>query len=120
MITTSAAVREVCVVEGGRERERAESEDKVKREKRQAAADRAKKKQNGNDEGDSGGGEEDAIATSSKNRGCGSSSGSDSEKFGSKISRAIAKSIRGKRSSNSKNGSKRNSGGRTLQVQGRG
>ena len=41
MIT--AAVREVCMVEGDRARERAEAEDKGKREKRQAGANRAKK-----------------------------------------------------------------------------
>ena len=56
MITTDTAVREVCVVEGDRARERSEAEDKGKREKRQAAADRAKKNQNGNDEVYSGGG----------------------------------------------------------------
>ena len=43
MITTAAAVREVCVVEGDRGRERVEAEDKGKREKRQVAANRVKK-----------------------------------------------------------------------------
>ena len=45
MITTDTAVRELCVVEGGRARERSEVEDKGKIEKRQAAADRLKKNQ---------------------------------------------------------------------------
>ena len=44
MITTTSSVRELYVVEGGRAKERAKSEDKGKREKRQAAANRAKKK----------------------------------------------------------------------------
>ena len=43
MITTDAAVREVCVVKGDRAREMSEAGDKSKREKRQAAAYRAKK-----------------------------------------------------------------------------
>ena len=50
----------------------------------------------------------------------GSGSGSDSNKVGSKRFCAIDKSRRDKSSSNSKNGSKRNSGGQTLQVQGQG
>ena len=94
--------------------------DKGKKERRQAAADRAKKKRNGNDEGDSGGEEEDSIGLSSGKRGHGSVNGSDSDKVGSKISWAIAKSRRGESSRDIKNGSKRNSGGQTLQVQGRG
>ena len=55
MITTANAVRELCVVERSRARERAKAEDKGKREKKQAASDRAKKKKNMNDEGESGG-----------------------------------------------------------------
>ena len=43
MITTDAAVQEVCMVEGDRPRERSEVEDKGKGEKRQEAADRGKK-----------------------------------------------------------------------------
>ena len=121
MITTDAAVREVCVVEENRAREMSEVEDKGKIEKRQAAADRAKKNQNGNDEGDSGGEEEeDAVAPSSGKIGIGIGSGSDSDKVGTKISRAKSKSRRGESSSDSENMLKRNSGGRTLQVQGRG
>ena len=118
MITTSAAVQEVCMVEGGRAREMYEVEDKGKRERSQAAADRAKKNQNGNDEGDSGGDEKDAIAPSSGKRGRDSGSGSDSDKFCSKRSGAIAKYRRGEIFSDRKNVLKRNSGGRTLQVQG--
>ena len=41
MITTAAAVLEVCVAEGGRAKERKKAEYKGKREKRQAAANRA-------------------------------------------------------------------------------
>ena len=43
MITTAVAVREVCVVEGGRVRERTKAEDKGNNEKRQAVANRVKK-----------------------------------------------------------------------------
>ena len=120
MITTDATVQEVCVVEGGRARERSEVEDKGKREKRQAAAERAKKNKNVNDEGYSGGEEEDAVAPSSGKRGRYSGSGSNSDKVGSKRSGAIAKSRRGESSSDSKNVLRGNSGGQTLQVQGRG
>ena len=95
MITTAAAVREVCVVKGDRARERAEAEDKGKREKRHSAANRANKKININDEGEIGGEEDDPVSPSSGKRGRGSGSGSDSNKVGSKRSRAIAKSRRG-------------------------
>ena len=54
MITTVAAVQEVCTVEGYKAREMAKAEDKGKIEKRQAAYDRAKKKRNLNGEGFSG------------------------------------------------------------------
>ena len=70
MITTTAAVREVCVVDGNRMQERAKSEDKGNREKWQAEDDRAKKKRNVNDEGYSKGEEEDAITPSSKKISC--------------------------------------------------
>ena len=93
-------------------------EDKGKREKRLAAADRANKKQNRNDEGDRGGGGN--VSPSSGKRGYSSGSGSDSENFGSNISRTIAKSRRGRSSSDTKNGLKRDSGSQTLQAQGRG
>ena len=85
MITTAAAVREVCVVEGDRARERAEADYKGNIEKSQAASDRAKKNQNGNDEGDSGGEDEDDVAPSSGNRGRGRGSGRDSNMVESKI-----------------------------------
>ena len=62
MINTAAAVQEMCMVEGGRARERTKVEDKGNREKRQAAANRAKKNRNINDQGDSGGEEEDDVA----------------------------------------------------------
>ena len=52
--------------------------------------------------------------------GCGSGSGSDSDKVDSKRSRAIDKSRRVKISRDIENVLKRNSGVRTLQVQGRG
>ena len=63
------------------------------------------------------GGEEDSVAPSSGKRGRGIGSSSDSDKVGSMRSWAISKSRRGEISSDSENGSKRNSGGRTLQVQ---
>ena len=44
MINTAAAVQEMCMVEGGRARERTKVEDKGNREKRQAADNKAKKK----------------------------------------------------------------------------
>ena len=118
MNTTSATVQEVCVFEKDRARERAKAEDKGKREKRQRAAEKANKNRNSNYEGDSGWEEEDAVAPSSGKKVRGSGSGSDSNKVGSERSRAIAKSRRGEISSNSKNGSKHNSGSRTLQMQG--
>ena len=43
MIATATDMREVCVVEGDRAREKAELEDKGKIEKRQTSANRAKK-----------------------------------------------------------------------------
>ena len=58
-----------------------------------------------------------AVAPSSGKRGRVRGSGSDSNKVGSKRYREIAKSRRGESSRNRKNGSRRNSGGRTLQVQ---
>ena len=95
-----------------------EADDKVNREKRQETADRAKKKRNGNDEGDSGRKEEDAVAPSSVKRGCGIGSGGNSNNVGSKRSQAIAKSRRGKISSDRKNGSKQNIVSRILQAKG--
>ena len=74
------------------------------RDKWQAAADRVKNKQNGNDEEYSGGEEEDAVSASSGKRGCSSGSGSNSDKVGSKRSRAIAESRRGESSSDRKIG----------------
>ena len=118
MITTAATAQEVCVVKGDRARERGKLEDKGKREKRQAEDDREKKKRYVNDEGDSGWEEEDAVTPSSDKRGSRSDSGSNSDKVGSKRSQAISKSRRDKISRDSENGSKRNSGGRTLQAQG--
>ena len=79
-------------------------------------ANRAKKKRNINDEGDSGWEEEDAIDPSSGKRGHGSGSGSNIDKVGSKKYWVIAKYRRGESSSNRKNRSKWNSGGRTLHV----
>ena len=64
--------------------------------------------------------EEYVVITSSGKRGRSKDSGSNSEKVGSKISQEIAKYRRGKSSSDSKNGLKRNSGGLTLQAQGQG
>ena len=43
MITTTADVQEVCVIEGYRAMERSEVEDKGKRENKQASANRVKK-----------------------------------------------------------------------------
>ena len=63
---------------------------------------------------------EGAVAHSSSNRGRGSGSSSNSDKVGSKRSREIAKSRRGESFSDIENGSKQNSGSRTLQAQGRG
>ena len=65
------------------------------------------------------GGEDYAVDPSSGNRGRSNGIGSNNNKVGSNISRAIAKSIIWKRSGNSKNGSKRKSGSRNLQAQGR-
>ena len=110
MITTAAAVREVCVVEEDILREGEKADDKGKREKRQAADDRAKKKRKINDKEDSGGGEEYAVAPSIGKIGRVSGSISDSDKVGFKRWE-IAKSRRCRISSDSKNGSKRNSGG---------
>ena len=87
---------------------------------RQAAADRVKNKRHVNDEGDSGGEEKDAVSASSGKRGHSSGNGNDSNKVVSKRSRAIAESRRGEISRDIKNRSKQNSGGRALQVQGRG
>ena len=67
-----------------------------------------------------GGDKEDAVAPSSDKRGRGSRSGGNSKKFGTKRSWAIAKSRRGKSSSDSENGSKPNSGGRILEAEGQG
>ena len=120
MITTDAPVWEVYVVKGDRARERSKLEDKGKIEKRQAAADRAKKNKNGNDEGDSGGEEKYTVAPSSDKRGRVSVSGSNSDKVGSKIFGAIAKSRRGEISIDSKNMLKQNNGDRNLQFQGLG
>ena len=100
--------------------DRSKAKDNGKREEMQTASDRAKKNRKVNYEGGSGGEEEYYVAPSSVKRGCGSVSGDDSDKVSSKRSREIAKSRRGEKSSNSKNGSKHNSGGRTLQVKGRG
>ena len=121
-ITTTAAVQEVCMVKGDRARKIAKSGDKGEKEKRQAASDRAKKNKNINCEGDSGWEEENAVSTLSVMRGRGSGSGSniDSDKVVSKRSHAIAKSRRDEISSDGENGSKQNSGGQNLQVQGRG
>ena len=66
------------------------------------------------------GGEEDVVVNSSGKRGRGIGRVSDSDKVGSKRSRAIAKSRRGKSSSDSKNSLKQNSGDWNLQAQGRG
>ena len=120
MITNAAAVQEVYVVKGDRARERAGVEDEGNREKSQEEAKRAKKNRNKNDEGDSGREEEDADTPSSDKRGRGIGSGSDSNKVVSKRSQEIDKYRIDNRSSDIKNGSKRNSGNQTLQVQGRG